>query len=167
MNRKIFIQIEEYLNNISLEKNCVSAAKLDPNIIKAIEQRQNENEETLYEFVCRHLRKRNFVKKSGLLDEAGFYKYADIDRSTWSNLRYGEIPTKTTLLKLIIGLRLNEEDAKTLMEKGSNALNILDKRDQVILGLIDARCYVIEDVYDVLEEFGENGKVFKNIYSFR
>ena len=98
--------------------------------------------------------------------QAAFYKYAYIDKSTWSELRWNlVVPKKKTLLKLIIALRLNEEEAEDLMRRGSSSFNPKDLRDQIILALIDIQCYNPDDVYEVLEEYRLHGsQKFENIY---
>lgn len=172
MNNMILIKVEEYLNShpVSEQTGISFKEKIPPRIKAAIENRQTE-QESFYDFLCKWLERRKWVKKSGKLDEAGFYQYAMIDKNTWSNIRWNKgRPSQETLLKLVIGLRLNEQEANELMRKGSGVLNPLDPRDRIILALIDIKCYDIIDVYEVLEEYGKNAadpeKRFANIYSF-
>lgn len=144
-------------------------AKVSPQIQEAVSLREKKasNTGSLYDYVREMMRRQvRFVKKSGALDEAGFYAYARIDKSTWSSLRWNlRSPSKETLLKLVFALRLTEAEANVLMKRGSNSLNESDPRDRVVLALLDIGCYEIEDVYDVLEEYGTNGvQPFKNIY---
>lgn len=170
MDKKLMIKIEEYLNNLT-QGNEVQ--KVDPDIHAALEEaiknRTDANpEESLYVFLCKQLRKQHFVKKSDLLDEAGFYTYAQISSNTWSNIRWGNgTPSKETLLKLIIALKMDEDDVKELMRLGHNELKLSDPRDRVILALMDIRCFDIYTVYEVLEEYGQHGaQRFRNIYHF-
>ena len=78
------------------------------------------------------------------------------------------LPQKETMLKLVIALRLNEADATKLLSKASCSFNDTDLRDMVILACIDVCCYDIETVYDILEEYADDGpnrpRRFKNIY---
>lgn len=148
----------------------VVTSKVDIQIEQAILAREKRAEKagTLYSYVCEKIRLQpRFVKKSGKLDEASFYVYAHIDKTTWSNLRWGlRLPSKETLLKLVFALRLDEEDARELMRRGSNSLNEADPRDRIVLALLDISCYDIHLVYEVLEEYGTNGaQPFKNIYA--
>lgn len=170
MDKKLMIRIEEYLNNLPQNSETW---KIDPDIYSALEEalqsrKGADTSGSLYEFLCEQLKKQHFVKKSGLLDEAGFYTYAQISSNTWSNIRWGNgIPSKETLLKLIMGLKMDEDTAVRLMELGENELRLSDPRDRVILALIDIRCYDIYTVYDVLEEYGKCGaQPFSNIYHF-
>lgn len=147
------------------------AQKIDPKVKAMVQLRmaQGEKETTLFERIEKYLRRldnKNFYKKNGELNEAAFCRYAMIDKSTWSSLRYNLIvPKKKTLLKLVIALKLNEKEAEDLLHRGSNSFDMKDLRDQVILALIDIQCYNIEDVYEVLEEYRNHGtQSFENIY---
>lgn len=170
MDKKLMIKIEEYLNSLP-QRNAVQ--KVDPDIHAALEEAiknrtDTVSKESLYDFLCNQLRRQHFVKKSGLLDEAGFYTYAQISSNTWSNIRWGNgNPSKETLLKLIIALKMDEDDVDVLMKLGHNELKLSDPRDRVILALMDIHCYDIYTVYDVLEEYGQHGaQQFSNIYHF-
>lgn len=126
-------------------------------------------EESLYDVVIRYierLKDERFFKKNGDVNDAAFYRYACIDKSTWSDLKYSQVLLKKkTLLKLVIALRLNEDEAEDLLRRGSSGFDPKDMRDQIILALIDIRCYEIEDVYEVLEEYRAMGsQKFQNIY---
>lgn len=127
-----------------------------------------EQEKTLYELVITYIQRlkdQRFLFKNGNVNGTAFARYACIDKSTWNDLCWGQaLMSKKTLLKLVVALRLNEDEANDLMRRGSNSFDPKDIRDQIILALIDLRCYEIEDVYDVLEDYREKGHSFKNIY---
>ena len=169
-NKQLLIRVEESLNRRRKKAYPVLFHyKVDPRIAQAVLTREKKAESagTLYDYVCDMIRRQpRFVKKSGKLDEAGFYAYARIDKTTWSNLRWGlRVPSKETLLKLVFALRLTEEEANILMAKGHDSLDETDPRDRIVLALLDIGCYDIEEVYEVLEEYGTNGvHPFKNIY---
>lgn len=143
----------------------------DISISQQIEKRLKMMKQTksLYDTIISYINRLNDVRfffKNGSVNDAAFYKYACIDKSTWSDLKYGLIiPKKKTMLKLAIALRLNEKEAVDLMSRGSNSFDPKDIRDQIILSLIDLKCYEIEDVYEVLEEYRNKGpQKFENIY---
>ena len=166
-NAELFAQIEFSMKKRS-ERACIPQ-KVSPYIEQAVLAREKSAKETgtLYSYVCEKMKRYSrFVKKNGKLDESGFYTYARIDKTTWSNIRWNlRTPSKETLLKLVFALMLNEKEADELLKRGCNSLNEQDPRDRVVLALIDVRCYDIESVYDVLEEYGKNGaQPFKNIY---
>ncbi len=172
MDPKLFIKIEEYINNhpVKREISLMETNKVNPRIERAIERRKEEGGK-LYDLLCKWLEVRKWVKKSGKLDEAGFYRYAMIDKNTWSNIRWNKgLPSKDTLLKLVIALKLNEQEAGELMRRGSSALNPQDSRDRIILALLDIGCYDIDAIYEVMEEYGKhpaNPKDrFENLYTF-
>ncbi len=180
MKRVLFIAIEEYLNNhlqlkIDTDGQFVFH-KLDT--VKFMEQANNriesgKSQRTLYDFILIYIEKlnnRNLYKSNGVLNEAAFYRYAHIDKTTWSDIKWDKIiPKKKTLLKLIIALHLNEDEAVELLHLGASDFSPKDIRDQVILALIDLKCYDYCDVYDALEQYrsiyGKNA--FENIYDTR
>lgn len=176
MDTKILYAVEEYLNGARARGRAAFALvqKVDTQIAEIVRQRMDlgTQDETLYKFILRNIRRMNdpkFYRKNGNLNESAFYQYAIIDKSTWSELRWNQVvPTKKTLLKLVVALRLNESEAEELMHKGSSSFDPKDIRDQIILVMIQLRHYEIEEVYDVLEEYRLNGpQPFENIYSTR
>lgn len=163
------LQVEAALARREKRAQQPCFGKVSQQVQEAVRQREKKatTAGSLYSYVQEQMRRQvRFVKKNGALDEAGFYAYARIDKSTWSGLRWNlRNPSKETLLKLVFALRLTEAEANELMKRGSNSLNESDPRDLVVLALLDIGCYDIEDVYDVLEEYGTNGAhPFKNIY---
>jgi len=119
------------------------------------------------DYVLRQLPLRGFRTKDGEADWVRFYKYARIEPGVWSTFSSGlHAPSKETLLKIVVALRLNEREAGDLLAAAGHSLH--DFRDQVILACMDCGYYEIEDVYDILEEYGGqiiNGRRrFKNIY---
>ena len=170
MDRKIIVQIEERINARS---GRGMLRKVDPELRNAVDTALNSRvdcgvDTSFYSYLCGELKKRGFVKKSGLLDEGGFYDYAQISSNTWSNIRWNKgTPSKETLRKLVFALKMNEEDATELLRRGHDAFDETDPRDRVLLALIDIRCYDIYKVYEVLEEYGQHGKQpFRNLYIF-
>lgn len=176
MKRQQLVQIEEFLNRHRTSGHGTRAAppqevrlqKVD--ISEALRNRQMG--ESLYSMILGFLERiegTQFRRKSGGLNEAAFYKYARIEKNTWSNIRLGNTtPQKETMLKLVIALRLNEQEAVALLAKASYGFNDTDLRDMVILACIDTNCYEIETVYEILEEYADDGpgrlRRFRNIY---
>ena len=173
MTEELFRKVDE-----CLQKKLASpipfnftTAKVSVDVGNRIGQRFRtmEQEDSLYDVVVRYVKRLNDIRfyfKNGEVNDAAFYRYACIDKSTWSDLKHSLIvPKKKTLLKLVIALRLNEREAVDLMRRGSNSFDPKDMRDQIILSLIDLSCYEIEDVYEVLEEYRNKGpQKFENIY---
>ncbi|MBR6777618.1 MAG: hypothetical protein IKM27_07715 [Clostridia bacterium] len=173
MKEGLLIKVEERLQKrlSSSVSFSFTTAKVSANITEQIGKRFSamKKEESLYDVIIRYVERINDIRfyfKNGAVNDAAFYRYACLDKSTWSDLKYGLIvPKKKTLLKLVIALRLNEEEAVDLMRRGSNSFDPKDMRDQIILSLIDLKCYEIEDVYEVLEEYRSKGnQKFENIY---
>lgn len=179
MNIFLLCAVEDILKRRSGASNPIQGQlpvleKVDPMVARSIELRmqRGEKESTLYEVIIGHIKQLNnpgFYRKNGELKESAFYKYAYIDKSTWSELRWNLItPKKKTLLKLVIALHLNEEAAIDLMHRGASSFDPKDLRDQIILALIELKCYNPDDVYDVLEEYRLHGtQKFENIYEMK
>lgn len=180
MTKSLFAAVEEQINlqqilnkreyspNTCTEK--VSSKKIDEIIRQRLAaNRERAQRETLYELVLIYIARlgdARFRRKNGEINEAAFYRYAYIDKSTWSDLKYDKIvPQKKTLLKLIIALRLDEAEAVDLMNRGHKWFDEQDMQDQIILALIALRHYDIDDVMAVLEEYRTNGpQPFDSIY---
>ena len=147
-----------------------STQKIDITIADRIREKltRMEQEKTLYDLVITYIKRLKddrFFFKNGNVNASAFYRYACIDKSTWTDLCYGQaLMKKKTILKLIVALRLSEEEAIDFMHRASNGFDPKDIRDQIILALIDLKCYEIEDVYDILEEYRKSGHDFENIY---
>lgn len=173
MNAAFLLQVEEARVRVVSRMPVYDqpSERVDPQIAQLIEQRitHGQKEATVYEKVLEYIKRLNnpaFFRKNGEIKESAFYQYAYIDKSTWSELRWNlVVPKKKTLLKLAIALRLNEQEAVDLMQRGSNSFNPKDLRDQIILALIDIQCYNPNEVYEVLEEYRLHGsQKFENIY---
>ncbi len=195
MDYKILMEIEEYINtrfcNVSLElpDNCVNAPtafyfmpnddfynELDKSLMK--KQKGEFGYSKLYcillEYIARLDRTDFYFKsgdKKGELNGAGFCAYAQIDDSSWSNIKWGTGNIKKeTLLKIIVALKLSEQDAKIIMEQGSSGFSDSDFRDQLMLALINCKEWREMDyivVYEIMERYRNDGLPehrFKNIY---
>jgi hypothetical protein len=163
---KTLLKVEEKIN-IRCRSNNFKIAEGYTNLQNAIDSRINSRR--AIDFVEERLIKTGYVKKNGMPDFARFYKYACINSDVWSTFSTGShVPSKETLLKIIIGLRLNEVEAKEFLMLAGSGFNHSDYRDIVILACIDCGYYEIEDVYDILEKYGSmmvcGKRRFTNIY---
>ena len=134
--------------------------------------RGNAQTATLYEEVMLYLERLNretdgaFSRKNGAINEAKFYEYAYIDKSTWSSMKNNLIvPKKKTVLKLAIALRLSEDEAMRLMQKINDCFDYDDKQDLIVLALLNLKIYDITTVIDTLEFYQMQGQpYFDSIY---
>lgn len=96
----------------------------------------------------------NFIKKQGLTDPE-CYTRANIDRKLFSKIKKQPEyhPKKTTVFALIFGLRLNLQDAETLLESAGYSLSHSIKMDVIIEYMIQNKIYDINLVNDILFEF--------------
>lgn len=185
MDKRIYVEIEEYINarfsaqtsssfGVKSRSTEVVNSYFPEGFWDNFEESLNEKlkksnqEEKLYDLLLKYIKrsKKNFYKKNGTLNGESFCKYVYIDKSTWSNIQYdiGK-PSKETLLKLIIALELNEEEAQEVLNKGGRSFCYSDFRDQLILAIIDKKIYDIETVFEILEKYRNDGvHKFENIY---
>lgn len=185
MDILILIAVEEHLNRPKRGRDIPPAAvlqKVDPSVMTFIdsrlesgghERKRSVKEPTIYEDAIRYIKRLNdprFLRKSGGVKEATFYQYAYIDKSTWSDMKWEKItPSKKTLLKLILALRLSEEEAVALLAKGKNAFDPEDAQDQVILALVEMQSeqykLSVDDMVEILDYYRANGpKPYDSIY---
>ena len=169
---------EKYcLSSVPLAKEPSSIYGLDDATGKKIDafisaNRGTVQTTTLYDEVMIFLERLNrklegaFSRKNGAINEAKFYDYAYIDKSTWSSMKNNLIvPKKKTVLKLAIALQLNEDEAMRLMQKINDSFDYDDKQDLVILALLNLKIYDITTVIDTLEFYQMQGQpYFDSIY---
>ena len=159
-------------------KKGTSIFGLDPedesNIEDFIKKNKGKNKQrSVYEAVMIYLERLNqtlktpFIRKNGIIDEAQFYTYAYIDKSTWSSMKNNSVkkPKKKTLLKLSIALRLSEDEATDLLLLGGESFDSDDIQDLVILALLNLKIYNIATVIDTLDSYRFHGEqYFDSIY---
>lgn len=162
-------QIEEMLNRRNLLRlpDFVETLEKRTEIDDAI--RRHGQKQSAVDYVFRLLPERGFRLTNGEADWVRFYKYARIEADVWSTFSSGtHRPSKETLLKIIIGLRLNEDEANELLSLEGSGFRSNDKRDNVLLACMECGYYEIEDVYEILEEYGgvavSGKRLFQNIY---
>ena len=162
-------QIEEILNRKNRSGLPVSVEALEKRTEIDDAIRRRGRKQSAVDYVFHMLPERGFRLANGEADWVRFYKYARIEADVWSTFSSGaHRPSKETLLKIIVGLRLSEDEACELLSLEGNGFRSDDKRDNVLLACMECGYYEIEDVYEILEEYGGvvvNGKrLFQNIY---
>lgn len=92
-----------------------------------------------------------FIKQQGI-SETECYKNANIDRRLFSKIRSDDNykPKKDTVLAIIIGLKLNLDDAETLLECAGYSLSHSIRRDVVMEFIIKKQIYDINVVNEIL-----------------
>lgn len=145
------IKIEKYINILmSKEKadyesvtykilddieNNVSDEDLDK--IKMIMRNMCYREDL--DFVNMRLQERGYVRKNGTINYTLFQNEADITQSVWSRYQTS-VQNRTdhdTLLKIILGLRLSEKDARHYLSiAGSGFAVATDMVDRIVLSYI-------------------------------
>lgn len=175
MDACLLIEIEERTNRMA--QGDASAAKVSIELVELINSQLGHppgvQEATIYEDVVCYIKRlgdSRFLRKNGGVKEAAFYQYAYIDKSTWSGLKWDQLtPSKKTVLKLALALKLSEAETEDLLAKAHHAFDPSDIQDQIILALIDLRNgpykLDIDGIIEVLEFYQRNGpRPFDSIY---
>ena len=183
---KILLLIEEYLNTRFFSQADVKAAEPEVKSADAVKMYlsdsflndfddklkgrllDNEKEEKNYDLILRYIKRtgKNFFKKNGELNSSAFCKYAMIDDSSLSNIRYNiGNPSRDTVLKLIFALKLTEAEAQKLLNRFGHSFCYTEFRDQLIISMLEYKIYEIESVYEVMEMYRNDGvHHFENLY---
>lgn len=175
MQSQVLIAVEELLNRG--KPDAEAAAKVSEGLVKLIDRQLGQNAgtrpSTIYEdtvFYIKRLGDSRFLRKNGGVKEAAFYQYAYIDKSTWSGLKRDQItPSKKTVFKIALALKLSEEETGELLGKAHQGFDPEDYQDRLILALIELRKgpyqLDVDGIVEVLEYYQRNGpKPFDSIY---
>lgn len=102
-----------------------------------------------YTLLCNHL------DRKGYKTDAEFYNSILMSRQCFSRLRSGtSMPSKKTVLLLIVGLRLNYAEALEFLHTAGYTFKRSDKRDAIISFIIQNYNYNLDMVNDILYRFG-------------
>ncbi len=115
-----------------------------------------ENNETLIKYIIQELPKRGFRDKDGMPDYVRFYKSSYISSYTWHTLISGKSkPGYKTIRRIIIGLKLDEEEAHWLMSLAGQGFNPADAADNLFLSCIECGYNTPEEVNDIFNYYAE------------
>jgi hypothetical protein len=95
-----------------------------------------------------------FIKEKGI-SETDCYKNANVDRRLFSKIRSNKNyqPRKNTVFALVIGLKLNLDEAKELLDSAGYSISHSIKQDLIMEYLIKKQIFDILQVNDVLYSF--------------
>ena len=169
ITRKL-IRLEDSLNNRKENKKFLCYRPGDPDLDKIFHDRMGN--ETFVEFLIKELPKRGFKDKNGLPDYVAFYKYSWISSYTWHMLISGKSkPGYKTIRRIIIGLKLNEDDANWLISLVGQGFNPADPADNLFLACIECGYNTPGEVNEIFDYYAgmypDGKKRFPNPYEDR
>lgn len=149
---RLIPQIEERLNHHALitKKFSDISADLQERINDALEHQPMDI--SAADYALKLLPERGFAHKNGNPYHAHFYEHADISADVWDYFRKSpDKSSEDTLLKIVIGLRMNEMEAREFLALAGKGFAANNPIHQLILALIDIGCYKPMLVCEVLD----------------
>ena len=172
--REWLVRVEERRNALTQSGLAGAAEKMDAELQRMLEETMKRRIQsgTASDYVLRMLPERGFTLPDGQPDCVRFYHYACINPDVWSTFLSGtHAPSSATLMKLVVALALDEEQARQFLALSGAGFNMKDPCHCVLLACIECGYRDPESVCEILEYYEDvyarKSKPFKNIYRER
>lgn len=149
------IRIEDALNRKNTEDPTLLFRRIDDKAIQdAFDSRASV--ENLIQYLNRILPEKGFRFKDGSADYVAFYKFAYITPNIWHTMISGKNkPSPTTLRRIVIALKLDEKEARTMMALCGQNFDPNSESDRLLLACIECGYRTAEEVEEIFEHYAK------------
>ena len=143
-----YVQENFRFSKVDYDYDYLESVSRTEKIIRALKDKIGLAGNYFSDYLFKLIRKKN-------LTEVEVYKKANLDRRLFSKIRKEKnyMPSKQTVLSLVIALELDSEEAKILLNRAGYQLTAGRKEDVIIEYFIENKIYDLFLINEVLEHY--------------